>query len=48
MGKFLIFRVQKFKRYFPLGKRLVIDEKSEIIDGKGFSAPQKRSEVFSP
>ena len=40
------FRILKFKSYFHLGKRLVIDVKSEIIDGKGVSAPQKRREVF--
>ena len=38
--------IRKVKSYFPLGKRLVIDGKSEIIDRKGVSAPQKRSEVF--
>ena len=42
----LNLRIQKFKSYFPLGKRFVIDGKSEIIDRKGVSAPQKRSEVF--
>ena len=39
-------RFRKFKSRFPLGKWLVIDGKSEIIDGKGVSAPQKRREVF--
>ena len=39
-------RILKFKSYFPQGKRLVIDGKSEVSDGKGVSAPQKRSEVF--
>ena len=33
------FELRKFKCYFLLGKRLVIDGKSEIIDGKGVSAP---------
>ena len=45
-GQILNLIIWKFKCYFPLGKRLVIDGKSEIIDGKGVSAPQKRSEVF--
>ena len=31
----LNLRIWKFKCYFPLGKRLVIDGKNEIIDGKG-------------
>ena len=39
-------RILKFKSYFPLGKPLIIDGKSEIIDGKGVLAPQKRREVF--
>ena len=38
----LNLRIRKFKSYFPLGKRLVFDGKSEIIDGKWVSAPQKR------
>ena len=42
----LNLRIQKFKSYFPLGNRFVIDGKSEIIDRKGVSAPQKRREVF--
>ena len=42
----LNLRIRKFKSYFPQGKRLVIDGQSEIIDGKGVSAPQKRSKVF--
>ena len=43
----LSLKILKFKSYFPLGKRLVIDGKSKIIDGKGVSAPQKRREVFN-
>ena len=42
----LNLRFRKFKSYFPQGKRLVIDGKSEIIDGKGVSAHQKCREVF--
>ena len=42
----LNLRNRKFKSYFPLGKRFVFDGKSEIIDRKGVSAPQKRSENF--
>ena len=42
----LILRILKFKSYFPRGKRLVIDGKSKIIDGRGVSAPQKCREVF--
>ena len=39
----LNLRIRKYQSYFPLVKRLVIDGKGEIIDGKGASAPQKRS-----
>ena len=42
----LILRILKFKSYFPPGKRLAIDGKSKITDGKGVSAPQKHREVF--
>ena len=38
--------IRKVKSYFPGGKRLVIDGKSGTIDGKGVSAPEKRSKVF--
>ena len=44
----LNLRIQKFQSYFPQGKRFVIDGKSEIIDRKGVSAPQKRREVYPP
>ena len=37
----LNLRIWKFKSYFPLGKPLVIDGKSKIIDGKGVSAPSE-------
>ena len=39
-------RIRNLSAISPPGKRLVIDGKSKIIDGKGVSAPQKRSEVF--
>ena len=42
----LNLKIRKNQSYFPLGKRLVIDWKSVIIDEKGVSAPQKRSEIF--
>ena len=42
----LDLRIRNFKSYFPLGKRLDIDGQSEIIDGKGVSATQKRREVY--
>ena len=35
----LILRIQKFQSDFPLGKRLVIDGESKIIDGKGVLSP---------
>ena len=37
---------RKCKSYFHLGKRPAIDGESEIMDRKGVSAPQKRSEFF--
>ena len=42
----LNFIIRKFKRYFPLEKRLkkIIVGKGEFIDEKGVSDPQKRSE----
>ena len=42
----LNLKILKFQSYFPPGNRLVIDWKTVIIDEKGVSAPQKRSEVF--
>ena len=42
----LNLRILKFKSYFPLGKQLVIDGKSKIIDGKGVSAPRNVEKLF--
>ena len=42
----LIIKIRRFEVYFPPGKRLVIDVKCEINDGKEVSAPQKRGEGF--
>ena len=42
----LSLKILKFKSYFPNRKRLVIDGKSKIIDGKGVSAPRNVERFF--